>query len=282
MTAPAPHAAHGVEIGVIGGSGLYALLDDDAQSVDIATPYGPPSGPLVIGELEGRRVAFLSRHGAGHVIPPHRLNFRANIWALASLGVRAIVTSAAVGGLVPEARPGRFALPDQFIDRTWGRADTFFDGPSVQHLAAADPFCPELRRHAASAVTALGEDLMTEATTVVIQGPRFSTRAESRLFRSWGAHLVNMTQYPEVVLAAELGVGLVNLSFVTDTDAGDAAGGADAVDPQLVFDRMAAAEPRIRAAITAMVGAVPDDYTARQFVDPAAVAAVLGQAPVVA
>ncbi|WP_353807157.1 MTAP family purine nucleoside phosphorylase [Agromyces sp. SYSU T00194] len=278
MTASAP-GAHRAEIGVIGGSGLYALLDDDATQVEVATPYGAPSGPIAIGELAGRRVAFLSRHGAGHVIPPHRLNFRANVWALASLGVRAIVTSAAVGGLVPEARPGRFALPDQFIDRTWNRPDTFYDGPSVQHLAAADPFCPELRRHAASALSDLGEDAMTDATTVVIQGPRFSTRAESRMFRAMGAHLVNMTQYPEVVLAAELGVGAVNLSFVTDTDAGDAAGEADAVDPQLVLDRMAAAEPRIRAAITAMVAAVPADYAARQFVDPAAVAAVLALPP---
>ncbi|MGN7799556.1 MTAP family purine nucleoside phosphorylase [Leifsonia sp. 22587] len=270
------------EIAVIGGSGLYRLFDDgeERETLSLATPYGPPSGPIRIGTVGGRRVAFLARHGENHALAPHRIPYRANIWALAELGVRAVVTSSAVGGLSDRARPGRFVVPDQLIDRTSGRPDSFFDGADVQHLAAAEPFDPGLREAAVAALTGLGEDPVPEGTSVVIQGPRFSTRAESAWFRAAGADIVNMTQYPEAVLAAELGMGLATLSFVTDTDAGTIAGDtADAADAALVLERMAQAGPRIRAAIAATVAAVPAGYRPRTLIPVDAVQRVLA-APV--
>lgn len=270
------------DIAVIGGSGLYRLFDADAdvETVVVETPYGPPSGPIRIGEAAGRRVAFLARHGEDHALAPHRIPYRANIWALAALGVRAVVTSSAVGGLSDRARPGRFVVPDQLIDRTAGRPDSFFDQDDVQHLAAADPFDPVLRAAAVAALASLGEDAIPEGTSVVIQGPRFSTRAESAWFRAAGADIVNMTQYPEAVLAAELGLGLVTIAFVTDTDAGTAAGEtADAADAALVLERMAQAEPRIRAAIAATIAAVPDGYRPRALIPAEAIRRVLS-APV--
>jgi 5'-methylthioadenosine phosphorylase len=269
-------------IGIIGGSGLYGLLDDGTgTSVTVETPYGPTSSAITLGSFAGRSVAFLPRHGTGHTVAPHRINYRANIWALASLGVRAIVTSSAVGGLNPELPPGTFVLPDQIIDRTTGRLDTY--GDSVQHVALSDPYCPELRRFAAASLSIMGESFASHGTTVVIQGPRFSTRAEARWFRAAGADIVNMTQYPEVSLAAELNVGLVNLSFVTDSDAGDdndsENGGADDVNAQLVFERMAAAQPRLLAMIGAIVAGIPENYSPRELIPPAAVAAVLSTGP---
>ncbi|GAA2050155.1 S-methyl-5'-thioadenosine phosphorylase [Leifsonia soli] len=272
----------GAEIAVIGGSGLYRLFDDgaDIETVTVDTPYGPPSGPIRIGTAAGRRVAFLARHGEDHALAPHRIPYRANIWALAALGVRAVITSSAVGGLSERARPGLFVVPDQLIDRTSGRPDTYFDEGDVQHLAAADPFDPVLRNAATRALAGLGEEVVSEGTTVVIQGPRFSTRAESAWYRSVGADIVNMTQYPEAVLAAELGLGLVTLCFVTDTDAGTAAGDtADAADAALVLERMAQAGPRIRAAIAATVTAVPTGYRPRTLIPADAVRRVL-DAPV--
>ena len=258
-------------IAVIGGSGLYTLLDPAlSESRSIRTPYG--SVDVTVGDLVGRQVVFLPRHGPGHSVAPHAINYRGNVWALASLGVRAIVSSAAVGGLNPGMPPGTLVLPDQFIDRTSGRADTFYDRDSVQHLAAADPFCPELRR---GAVAALGADFETRATVVVIQGPRFSTRAESKWFQSAGADLVNMTLYPEVPLAAELNIGTVTLAFVTDSDAAVVVDGAEDLSADLVFTRLREAQPRIVAAITAIVAAIDPEYRARELIAAPEVAAVL-------
>ena len=251
-------------IAVIGGSGLYSLVDGEPQRVE--TPYGP--AVVTTGELAGRPVAFLTRHGVDHSVAPHLINYRANVWALASLGVRAIVSSAAVGGIT--APPGSFVLSDQFIDRTWGRADTFYDRGSVQHLPAADPFCPVLREVAIAAVP----DASPTGTVVVIQGPRFSTRAESEWFRTAGADIVNMTLYPEVPLAAELNIGTVNLAYVTDADAAPA---DEQLTAELVFGRFAEAQPRIIAAIEAIVAGIPDDYEPRSLIAPAEVAAVLGR-----
>lgn len=267
-------------IGVIGGSGLYDLIEPGSgERMPVSTPYGLTSSDVMLGRFAGRHIAFLTRHGRGHTVPPHKINYRANMWALASLGVRAIVTTSAVGSVSASLAPGSFVVPDQLIDRTWGREDTYFDGSEVQHVPLADPYCPHLRAVAAESLTALGETFVAGGTTVVIQGPRFSTRAESHWFRAAGASIVNMTQYPEVALAAELNVGLVNLSFVTDTDAGSVADPVDAaVNAQRVFDRMAAAQPRILAAIEAIVGAVPLDYEPRSLVAPDAVARVLAVA----
>jgi 5'-methylthioadenosine phosphorylase len=285
-------------VAVIGGSGLYRLFDPATSTVQrVETPYGPAE--VTIGELGGRTVAFLTRHGTDHSVAPHLINYRANIWALASLGVTAILSSAAVGGVHPDFPPGTLVLTDQFIDRTYGRADTFYDRGSVQHLAAADPFCPTLHAVAAAALDAAGEAVAPSGTVVVIQGPRFSTRAESLWFRAAGAHTVNMTLYPEVPLAAELNIGTVNLSLVTDSDAGlapaakvsvdaGAAGVPDAGHPasdepaeelsaELVFARLAAAQPRIIAAIETIIRALPADYSSRELISPAEVAAVLAR-----
>ena len=267
-------------IGVIGGSGVSTLLGPDALRVRVATPYGVPSSDLVVGAFGGRTIAFVPRHGPGHRIAPHEINARANVWALAHLGVRALVTTNAVGSLDPAIAPESFALPEQLLDRTWGRADTYSGGGDVVHVPFADPFCPVLVPAAAAALEALGERPHRGITTAVVQGPRFSTRAESRWLRAAGAQLVNMTQYPETVLAAELNVGVVNLSFVTDTDAGEApasAGTSDAtgaVSAALVFDRMARGLPRIRAAVAAAVAAVPDGYAGRELVDETVAARV--------
>ena len=259
-------------VAVIGGSGLYSLFDPaESESHRVATPYGPAD--VTIGRLGGRTTAFLTRHGVDHTVAPHLINYRANIWALASLGVKAILSSAAVGGVSPDYPPGTLVLTDQFIDRTHGRADTFFDRGSVQHLTAADPFCPTLHRIAADA---LGDDVASSGTVVVIQGPRFSTRAESLWFRAAGAHTVNMTLYPEVPLAAELNIGTVNLSYVTDSDAAVSDDEREEVlSAELVFRRLAEAQPRIVAAIESIIRAIPDDYAGRQSIDPAEVAAIL-------
>jgi 5'-methylthioadenosine phosphorylase len=259
-------------VGIIGGSGLYSLLDR-AETLDVSTPYGPTSSPITIGDLGGVPVAFLARHGTAHTLPPHRIPYRANIWAMASLGVNAIVSASAVGSLSPDIPPGTFVIPDQLIDRTWGRDDTFFDGADVQHLPFSDPYCAELRSIATGALEQAGESVYASSTTVVVQGPRFSTRAESRWYRTLGADIVNMTQYPEVALAAELNLGLVNLSYVTDSDAGDSED--DAVDPAVVLGRMASAGSRIRAAVTTIATAIPHDYRARPRVPDDAVRRIL-------
>jgi len=256
-------------IAVIGGSGLYSLFDA-STSITVKTPYGAVT--VSVGELAGRAVAFLPRHGTDHSVAPHLVNYRANIWALASLGVRAIISSAAVGGVSPDVPIGSLVLTDQYIDRTHGRADTFYDRGSVQHLGSAEPFCPRLHE---VAIGALGDGVRHEGTVVVIQGPRFSTRAESQWFAAAGADIVNMTLYPEVPLASELNIGTVNLAFVTDSDA---APSDEELTADLVFARLRAAQPRIVAAIAAIVAAIPTDYDGRQLIAPDEVAAVLARA----
>jgi 5'-methylthioadenosine phosphorylase len=245
------------EIGVIGGSGLYSFLDD-ASSLSIDTPYGAPSDEVTVAELEGRRVAFLPRHGAGHTVPPHRINYRANIWALHTLGVRRILAPCAVGSLRADHGPGTVVVCDQIVDRTWGRADTYFEGPDVAHLSAADPYCEQLRPLAAQAAREAGMAARDGGTVVVVNGPRFSTRAESRWYADAGWNVVSMTQYPEVVLAREMGMCYVNLSLVTDFDSG--LEHDDSVPPvtQLeVFAVFSQNLPRLRDALRRLVAAVP-------------------------
>jgi 5'-methylthioadenosine phosphorylase len=269
-----PHAS----IAVIGGSGLYSLFDPaDSARHRVETPYGAVE--LTLGRLGGREVAFITRHGADHSSPPHLINYRANIWALASIGVTAILSSSAVGGIGEEYPPGTLVLTDQFIDRTSARADTFYDRDSVQHLPAADPFDPELHAIAIAALSGAGETFAQSGTVVVIQGPRFSTRAESLWFRAIGAHTVNMTMYPEVPLASELNIGTVNLSFVTDSDAGlaPAADPGDDVTNDLVLRRLKDAQPRIVRAIETIIRGLPENYAGRELIDPAAVAVVLAR-----
>jgi 5'-methylthioadenosine phosphorylase len=207
------------EIGVFGGSGFYSLLANPVER-GINTPYGHPSDRVAIGEIGGRRVAFLPRHGAGHRYPAHAVNYRANVWAMWSLGVKRIIGPCAAGSLQPDVRPGDFVVCDQFVDRTSSRADTFYSGPVSVHISTADPYCPELRPLAAKVGTSLGIKMHEQGTVVVIQGPRFSTRAESRWFTSMGWEVINMTQYPEAVLARELELCYLNISLITDYDVG--------------------------------------------------------------
>lgn len=208
-----------VEIGVFGGSGFYSLLENVTE-VKVDTPYGPPSDAIMLAEVHGRKVAFLPRHGRSHTIPPHKINFRANVWAFHKLGVRAVISPCAVGSLQKHIAPGDFVLADQFIDRTNGRADTFFDGPIVSHVSPADMYDKELRRIAAEAVKANGITCHESGTVVVIQGPRFSTKSESKWFTQMGWEIINMTQYPEAYLCHEMGMGVVNIALVTDYDSG--------------------------------------------------------------
>ncbi|MEA2535386.1 MAG: 5-methylthioadenosine phosphorylase [Actinomycetota bacterium] len=207
------------ELGLFGGSGFYSFLDG-ATDVAVHTPYGPPSDRVAVGEVAGRRIAFLPRHGRNHTIPPHRINYRANLWAMRELGVTRILAPCAVGSLRRDIAPGTFVVCDQIVDRTSGRADTFYDGPVVTHVGFADPYCPELRSLAAACGTDLGIAIREAGTGVVIQGPRFSTRAESAFYAAQGWDVIGMTQYPEVVLARELELCCVNISLVTDYDVG--------------------------------------------------------------
>jgi 5'-methylthioadenosine phosphorylase len=207
------------EIGVFGGSGFYSFLED-VEEVEVATPYGQPSAPLTIGEIGGRRVAFLPRHGRDHELPPHRIPYRANVWAMREAGVRRLIGPNASGALKAELVLGEFVVCDQFVDRTRGREDTFYDGPETTHVSAADPYCPDLRRLLVETAAELGIPARDGGTVVVVQGPRFSTRAESRWFQDAGWDVINMTAYPEGYLARELELCYANISMVTDHDVG--------------------------------------------------------------
>ncbi|WP_344736797.1 MTAP family purine nucleoside phosphorylase [Microbacterium awajiense] len=258
-----------VPIAVIGGSGLYSLLDPEASRTQrIVTPFGADVD-ITIGAYAGTTVAFLPRHGAGHSVPPHRIPARAMLWALARLGVRVLVSTAAVGSLNEQLPVGTIALADQLVDRTRDREDTFFDGDTVRHLPFADPFAPALRALALGAAP----ELVDGATVLVIPGPRFSTRAESDMNRAAGVDLVNMTLYPEMALAAEIGIDAIALCVVTDVDSGSHAG--EAVTAEAVFARLDEARPRLVSAIERIVAAVPADYAPRELIDRAAVDAVL-------
>jgi 5'-methylthioadenosine phosphorylase len=206
------------DIAVIGGSGLYSLLDG-ASEVAIDTPYGPTSDPITVADVAGRSTAFLPRHGRDHRYPPHRIPYRANLWALRELGVRQILAPCAVGGLQPQFGPGTFVVPDQLIDRTSGRAQSFYDERAV-HVSFADPYCPRGRQAVLSTAEANGLRPVDGGTMVVIEGPRFSTRAESRWYATAGGSVVNMTGHPEAVLARELAICYTAIALVTDLDAG--------------------------------------------------------------
>ena len=206
-------------IGVFGGSGFYEFLSGGSPS-PVPTPYGPPAADPMVGTVEGFDVVFIPRHGRDHQFPPHKVPYRANVDAMRTLGVDRIVGPSAVGSLQLDYQPGHFAVPDQIIDRTWGREHTFYDGPDVEHLSYADPYHPNMRALAVEAMRATGATVHDGGTVVVIQGPRFSTRAESKWFASHGWELVNMTQIPEASLSAEAGIPYVNISVITDYDVG--------------------------------------------------------------
>lgn len=207
------------DIGVLGGSGFYSFLDD-VEEIEMETPYGKPSDKIALANIGSKRVAFLPRHGKDHSYPPHMIPYRANLYAMKTLGVKFIIAPTASGSLKREIKPGDFVVCDQFIDRTWGRKDTYYDGPVTKHISTAEPYCEELRKLAIEVCKDLEVSVHEKGTVVVIQGPRFSTKAESRWFNIMGWDVINMTQYPECVLAKELQIPYVNIALITDYDAG--------------------------------------------------------------
>lgn len=207
------------EIGIIGGTGVYdPAIFEKVKNIKVFTPFGEPSDLISIGVYKNTKVAFIPRHGRNHTIPPHRVNYRANIWALKQLGAERIIASSAVGSLRDDYAPGNFVVPDQFIDRTKKRLDTFYEGGQICHISSADPFCPQLRRFFIDFARTLDLDPREKGTYVCIEGPRFSTRAESRLFRMWNADIIGMTLYPECVLAREAQLCYISIAMVTDYD----------------------------------------------------------------
>ncbi|MFN8103975.1 MAG: S-methyl-5'-thioadenosine phosphorylase [Acidimicrobiia bacterium] len=214
-------AADPPEFGVFGGSGFEELLEDAAH-VDVETPWGPPAAAIAVGSLGGRRVAFLPRHGMAHEFPPHMVPYRANVWAMRRLGVRRLVGPCAAGSLQRSVEPGHFVVADQLVDRTKSRGDTFFDGAPepTTHISFSDPYCADLRAAAVSACRDSGVVVHDRGTVVVVEGPRFSTRAESHAMTQAGWEVVNMTQHPEAALAREARICYANISLITDYDAG--------------------------------------------------------------
>src|SRR3954454_8481872 len=249
--------ANQAEIGVFGGSGFYSLLDD-VREIKVDTPYGPPSDSFFLATVGGRGVGFLPRHGRRHTIPPHLINYRANVWAMRALGVKAVISPCAAGSLQLAVKPGDFVVCDQFVDRTSGRADTFYDGPIVTHLSSADTYDPVLRELAIATIRDHGSPVHDQGTVVVISGPRFSTKAESRWFVDAGWEVINMSQYPEAWLCRELGMAVVNIALITDYDAGVLEGteAVTAHDVLQVFEQNA---ERIRRVVLEMVGRLPAD-----------------------
>ncbi len=284
------------EIGVIGGSGFYSFFDDrpdgpgggsgpggggsggggggggggsGVEEIEVDTPFGPPSGPLTIGSVAGRTVAFVPRHGVGHRVPPHRVNYRANLWALRSRGVRQVLGPCAVGSLRVELGPGSLVVPDQVVDRTWGRAHTMYDeiGPVV-HTAFADPYCPRGRAVVTAEATASGWPVSPKGTLVVINGPRFSSRAESQWHAAAGWTVVGMTGMPEASIARELALCYTSIALVTDHDAGIE--GGQAVTHAEVLEVFANNVERLKSLVRNAVGALPDpddDCTCRHALD---------------
>jgi 5'-methylthioadenosine phosphorylase len=241
------------DIGVIGGSGFYEFLTD-AEEVPVETPFGQPSEPVQVGDVAGRRVAFLPRHGKDHQFPPHMIPYRANLWALRALGVRRILAPSAVGSLTASYGPGTLVIPDQLVDRTSGRAQTFYDQYAV-HIPFADPYCPSGRAHAVEAARKNGWVPASTGTLVVIDGPRFSTRAESQWYAAQGWTLVGMTGHPEAVLARELALCYTTLALVTDTDAGVEEG--EGVTQAEVFEVFGKSMSRLRDLVAKAIAAFP-------------------------
>ena len=242
------------EIGVFGGSGFYAFLDE-VEEVEVGTPYGKPSASFVVGELAGRRVAFCPRHGRRHELPPHAIPYRANLWAMRELGVEWILGPTASGALRPDLALGEFVVCDQLVDLTRGRADTFYDGPETTHVSSADPYCPDLRTLLVDTARELEIPVRDGGTVVVVQGPRFSTRAESRWFQDAGWDVINMTAYPEGHLARELELCYANISMVTDHDVG--VEGAEPVSHEQVVTVFNENNERLRELLFEVVPRIP-------------------------
>lgn len=239
-----------VEVAVIGGSGFYSFLTDAVELPALSTPYGDASGPVSVGVLGGRRIAFLPRHGAGHAYPPHLINYRANLWLLRSLGVRQVLAPCAVGGLRAEVAPGDIVVPDQLVDRTSGRIATYVESGAV-HAPFADPYCERLRDRLGAV-----QGITSGGTIVVIEGPRFSTRAESQHYAAQGWSLINMTGHPEAILAREQQLCYAAIALVTDLDAGVSTG--HGVSQDEVFAMFERNIDRVKDILTEVLADLPD------------------------
>jgi 5'-methylthioadenosine phosphorylase len=248
-----------IKVGVFGGSGFYSFLDD-VEEVKVETPYGDPSAPVSVGTVEGRRVAFIPRHGVKHELPPHVVPYRANLWAMKELGVERVLGPCAVGSLQAHVKPGDFVVCDQLVDRTNGRPSTFYDGPVTTHVSFADPYCPVARRAFVDAGRTQGLSLHDGGAVLVVQGPRFSTRAESRFFSEQGWEVINMTQHPEAILARELEMCYANVSLVTDYDVGVEGEVAPVSHEEVVrvFDENLG---RLRDLLFGVIGRLPEERT---------------------
>jgi 5'-methylthioadenosine phosphorylase len=251
------HGKYSADIGIIGGTGIYTPeVFGTEKQVKVYTPYGEPSDLISIGEYGGRTIAFLPRHGRGHTIPPHRINSRANIWALRELGVTRIIAPSAVGSLKREYKPGEIAIPDQFIDFTKRRESTFYDGGEICHISVADPFCSDLSHIATHCGTKLKNIVHPKVTYVCIEGPRFSTRAESQLFRKvLGADIIGMTIVPECVLAREAQICYVSISAITDYDVWS----ESLVTSKAILELLNKNVERTKNLITAMIPLIPKE-----------------------
>ena len=246
------------EVGIFGGSGFYSFLDD-VQEVLVDTPYGSPSAPVSVGTISGHSVAFLPRHGLKHQFPPHKINYRANVWALKELGVTRIIGPCAAGSLKAEVKPGEFVVCDQLVDHTMGRReDTFYEGPVTTHISYADPYCPELRELAISTAKETGISVHEKGTVVAVPGPRFSTRAESKWFQDAGWEVINMTQYPEAYLARELEICYANVSLITDYDVG-VAGESEPVSHEEVIRVFNENNAKLRDLLFGVVPRIPTE-----------------------
>jgi 5'-methylthioadenosine phosphorylase len=246
-----------VRIGVFGGSGFYSFLDD-REEIDVDTPHGKPSAPVSVGTVQGRRVAFIPRHGVKHEFPPHSVPYRANLWAMKDLGVQRVLGPCAAGSLQAHVKPGDFVICDQLVDRTTGRQSTVYDGKETTHISFADPYCPTMRASAIACGNEQDLSLHERGTVVVIQGPRFSTRAESRSFAQHGWEVINMTQSPEAVLARELEMCYGNVSLITDYDVG-VEGEVEAVSHEEVVKVFQQNLKRLRDLLFAVIGRLPEE-----------------------
>ena len=247
-----------IEIGMFGGSGNYdSEVIEDPIEVKVFTPYGRTSDNFIVGKVKGRSFVFLARHGRGHTIPPHEIEYRANIWGLKSLGVKRIISPAACGSLQPDRiKLGEFVFADQIFDRTFGvRKDTFFEGEPIGHLPFAEPFCPELRQVAVDTAAELDYKVHDKGTYVCINGPRFSTRAESMFYHNQGWDVIGMTAYPEAALAREAGICFVNISMPTDYDVH----GEEHVTHEMVLKTMSMNVERVRKLTFSMIDNIPKE-----------------------
>ena len=245
-------------VGIFGGSGFYEFLDD-VEYLELDTPYGPPSSPIALARVDDRPIAFIARHGREHGFAPAQVPAKANLWAMRQVGVRQIIGPCAAGSLRSDIHPGDFVVLDQLVDRTWGRPDTFYDEGIVHHVSLAEPYCPTLRTAALTAGRAREITMHDGGTVVVVQGPRFATKAESRWYRDQGWQAINMTQYPEAHLARELGICYAGIALITDYDAGvDDDPSVEPVSQEQVFAFFEQNVHRVRELLIAMIPALPD------------------------